>query len=620
MPNYQLEIHHIDVTGGDCTFIVVRNLDEINKPVIFSMLVDTGGVGSGPKKMLKYLQDLFPEILTINFFIASHYHDDHIRGVGYKSKDGVRLLKFDKVLDIGDHNNFCYPAGRTTFDENSRRKPGYIKNYYEFTRTFSTEKKSRLVPAFMNADSYKEGSTTKLGPFEITISDGNTFTGYTIKIWSAKGVLANGTDVIGEQKNHTNTKIDANDLSIAFTIGHTNGLSYFSAGDLSGDPTLQHYVNVEGALLNYLKTSFPAGVKIVKSTHHGSERNNHGQSSTSIGKSKTNFTPGFFDTLKPKVLIVPCNQAKQVPAVEFLRNRLVPYMTKNTGVKTYFLNKVDYKKTSMQGPELQKLIALNNTNLKYLTDENIYAIDRPTAAIIVVHQENSNFNQPFTEDCTELTTNEKCRVYKFTRDIGIATAYGTGGSSVIYNAIAESMRLKIFSGFEKYAKRIGEWILEGFTNGATDNVRDFLDELYPSLYDPDGFPTAADGIPNYCETLKAKSEALFYALYTWGSYWGFNFKGEHTEDDETTMLNLLVGNIDQLDFNFSVSERRYSWNTCYGKLDLRTPFPPRRIEVGVDVLLRIQTLLGKKFKALPEELKNKIQKSKNKTTGRFKKL
>ena len=81
-----LIIHHIDVGQGDCTFIQTRSK---------TILVDAGNSDKGKSVVIPYLKSL--RVSHINYFIASHYHGDHIGGLD----EILDAFDVDTVFDRG---------------------------------------------------------------------------------------------------------------------------------------------------------------------------------------------------------------------------------------------------------------------------------------------------------------------------------------------------------------------------------------------------------------------------------------------------------------------------------------------------------------------------------------
>ncbi len=584
MADYQLEIHHIDVTGGDCTLIVVKNLSKENNPVVSSVLVDVGGVGSGPRKMLNYLTEFFPKIGPIDLFIASHYHDDHIRGLSYLTKEAKKVA-FKRVLDIGYTDKICHPSGVSTFDGGAPRSPGYIKVYNEFSGMYLDSR--RILPGFLDPSNYdndgkpKEGKEEKLKPLDIPLVDGESGTGYKIVIWCGKGVLADGTNVLGEQGKHTKNKIDANDLSIGFTVHGPGGFIYFSAGDLSGDTTLRAYRNMEGALIEYMKKvmqkNFPSKIDVVKATHHGSQYNNHELDDDIVGDSKTNVAPGFFETLKPEVVVVPCNQAKQVPAVEFLDDRLLAHLDGDKKRKAFFLNKVSYRKGALAA-SFKELVNRGEKTTNIRLVDPYYTITQ-TASIVVVHQASKKFKTPFADECDELSDHDVYKIYRSNKDVGFANAVSQTKGNAVRTPISSIVQSTIFDGFSLQADEIIKWFRYGIKNNKQHEAESYVADLFPTLLTADQFPQSENDLTiEFKDGLALKMETLFgtmFEFYKEKGYWGIKSTG-YTDSDEDTMTGLLVGNPFQLWYNFYGQD--LSLKGYLDNLSLKTPFAESEVE------------------------------------------
>src|SRR5215211_1074485 len=111
MAPIRLEIHHINVRGGDATAIIVKD----NGAIVYSVLIDAGAEGSGVGILTEYLQKfIFPTTplstsstsstssssassssatppaaaFAFDLIVASHYHNDHMDGF---RKAGIRF-------------------------------------------------------------------------------------------------------------------------------------------------------------------------------------------------------------------------------------------------------------------------------------------------------------------------------------------------------------------------------------------------------------------------------------------------------------------------------------------------------------------------------------------------
>ncbi|MBB5394802.1 hypothetical protein [Mucilaginibacter sp. AK015] len=342
--SYQLEIHHVDVTGGDATFIVIR-YGTAPYPVVYSILIDTGGIGNGPDKLAGYLKKYFPDV-KIDLMITSHCHDDHVSGISVASTDGNCVFEPEKLCDVGYDQKDYYPATTPAYD----KLLPYVSTYRTFSFKYK-EKTKRLIPPFLDLELYNEDKFTgSINSISLKDTALSTNTGFYLTFWSGKGVLADGTNIIKQQSKPS--KVNPNDLSISFTIHNPDtGFSYFSGGDLSGDPNLTAYHNVEGPTVDLLaktfkkwnedKMDYKFEIKVLKATHHGSNFNNH-KRDADYADNKFNSAPGFLETLKPELVIVPCNKDLQVPGPVFIKERLAPHLEGVEKRYAYFLNEFHY--------------------------------------------------------------------------------------------------------------------------------------------------------------------------------------------------------------------------------------------------------------------------------------
>ena len=92
----RLEIHHIGLSGGDSTMILVR--DQTTSEIVCKVLIDAGGESddNGISFLNGYLSDFEPQ-MPFDYLIASHYHADHINGV---ARSGIPFKRF---IDLGGY-------------------------------------------------------------------------------------------------------------------------------------------------------------------------------------------------------------------------------------------------------------------------------------------------------------------------------------------------------------------------------------------------------------------------------------------------------------------------------------------------------------------------------------
>ncbi len=100
----KLEVHYIDVGQGDAILVV--------SPTMRTMLIDAGKFRSDGSKISDYLA--LHTAGFVNYFVASHFHADHIGGLSNILKDGRTTV--DNVVDRGcsvSGNTFMYYADFT---------------------------------------------------------------------------------------------------------------------------------------------------------------------------------------------------------------------------------------------------------------------------------------------------------------------------------------------------------------------------------------------------------------------------------------------------------------------------------------------------------------------------
>src|SRR6266700_76608 len=311
-----LEIHHINVEAGDATAIVVR--DTSNK-IISKVLIDAGAEGKGYSRLESYAKkyltnklvstptDEMPGKTTVepfDYIIASHYHNDHIDGFQFCN------FPFNQHIDIGGYEVFK-PINGKGVDGTAKyfvRYRDYIEKHKGATR--------KEIP-FTTADNDKN----KTGALEIELGVG---TGIKLTCYCANGILANGTNVLKNQKGkQRDQEYDPNDLSLAFIL-EWGDFRYFTAGDLTGDTSFASYYNVEKPLVEYLTGKggpLEGGktITVLKVDHHGSEYSTY-QNEDDEGNT-------FLKALKTEVVILDSIQTDLSSNLEYDDTNNPPYIS-----------------------------------------------------------------------------------------------------------------------------------------------------------------------------------------------------------------------------------------------------------------------------------------------------
>ncbi|MBD3234471.1 MAG: T9SS type A sorting domain-containing protein [candidate division Zixibacteria bacterium] len=203
-----LEIHCVDVEQGDCTFIV--------SPTGQTMLVDCGDIDQ-VANVESYINGL--GYTNVDYFIPSHYHADHIGGIGANNGLIDRGMTFDAVYDRGwEYCTWIY-------------------------------------------DNYVDDVT----PVRHTIYDGQVFDlggGVTVTCLGFNGNGQLNEPYISDNCSGGGPN-DENDFCISLRVDY-NHFQFFVAGDLSGYNT-SNYKDIE--------TSIGADcgdVEVYQVNHHGS--------------------------------------------------------------------------------------------------------------------------------------------------------------------------------------------------------------------------------------------------------------------------------------------------------------------------------------------------------------
>lgn len=256
MPTYyKIEIHHVSVSAGDATIIAIRKNVNSESPDHL-ILIDAGKSQADLETIKNHSSEYFNTNI-FHYVVLSHAHVDH-----HGALPDSDLLDNDTTnLLYGDALKSCFL--NTKYRKNTKVDVSY-------------------------------------GPYKVDLS------GVSLTCYCAGGIIPNKGKIIkGKFK-------DENDLSMAWLLEY-KGFRYFTAGDLSG-ATEGKYNNVEGHLLEYLygengplknKT-----VDVLKATHHGSKYSLFGDDGFYC---ENNSNSIFLKKLKPKAIIVPCNNSISPP-------------------------------------------------------------------------------------------------------------------------------------------------------------------------------------------------------------------------------------------------------------------------------------------------------------------
>lgn len=559
--DWTLEIHHIDVGGGDATAIVVKDSDG---KFISKVLIDAGAEGAGYTRLetyvTKYLKDKEPDKTTVDFdyIIASHYHNDHF--------DGFSSCKFSfkYYIDIGGHTNFD-PINGTGLTSIT---PSFIKYRDYIEKNVNERKASRIEIPFINKDNSKK----KDGPLQIDLGVG---TNIRLTCYCANGILANGTNVLKMQKNEANSKgIDPNDLSLAFVL-EWDDFRYFTAGDLTGDTKFQLYYNVEKPLVDYLTgTGGPLKGKpitVLKVNHHGSEYSSY--------DTKDDGSDTFFKALQPEVVVVPCNIRKKVPSKKFLDMANTYCNAKKAPL--LFVNLLYYVKQNERYKGIENIKGSKDlhSNLDYVKETTTIS-NLGTNAVIIRRTSRS------TSVDEEMLDEKDVRIKLDGKDYEIIIKKGEISQAELQKA-AKRISTYILSipidpeyidgittGFQLQAKDLAEWLNDD-SNLSLKLGADFIKEWFPAL---EGQESA----------LTSKMQDLFnrgYKRQTYPVGGGTYFAPQSDKlnlDERQTLYFLLLDNKYQPDLNKKWNGNwrpQDAWNVGEDPYEL---VPPDEEKIGED--------------------------------------
>ncbi len=223
--------------------------------------------------------------------IATHYHDDHIKGLSQENS-----IRFTNFVDNGGYqdgtgvepapNGIGSGTNSDVFADYQTRIETHLRDH----------KATRIKIPFVNSklDADKKPFRIRLGHDDIHLV-----------CYSANGILADGQNVLAAQRKTKRMKANPNDLSLAFVL-EWGKFRYFTAGDLSGDGGQSSYYDIESSLVAYLakQNVFPSdAVSVFKASHHGSEHSNQ---------------LGLLKLVNPSTVVVSVNLDKKVPSPIFL--------------------------------------------------------------------------------------------------------------------------------------------------------------------------------------------------------------------------------------------------------------------------------------------------------------
>ncbi len=264
--NIGLAIHVFNVGQGDSTLVI--GPPPQHKTLLIDMGEELTGTRTHYKDIAAKLKTLIPNKKTIDYFVISHYHFDHI-GTNLKTRQGsvglwglldVEGYRIAKLVDRGDAVQIGPPTG-------------------------PEDKLHQQIGAWLTSGAIKQRETAHLGTDQIDLGDK-----VIVEI-----VAVNGNGILEKVNQNNPTKFvrcppSENDFSVALKISQGD-FEYFTGGDLAGQNTSRQF-GATCTSYNNVETSIASkvgNVEVMKINHHGSL-----YSSNSL----------FLKTLAPEFMIV----------------------------------------------------------------------------------------------------------------------------------------------------------------------------------------------------------------------------------------------------------------------------------------------------------------------------
>ena len=562
MSDISLEIHHLDVRGGDATAIIVRDMEqevETGGKQIYRVLIDAGAEKDGSSALKFYLEKYLPGVFDL--IVATHFHQDHIEGFFDAN------IRFKTFLDNGGYkdgyDNFVEPrnglgknAETTTF--------GSYKGQVQMAlpQDPSVAGKTKF-PQRVSIPFIEKGFAGDAAPVVIELGTGS---GITLTCHCANGILADGKDVLGKQYGNRKKAISPNDTSLGLLL-KWDDFTYLTMGDLSGDVYQSDYYDIERKFVDYLAAGPLNGktLSVYKASHHGSEHSSQDY---------------LFTKLKPDTTVVCCNIMKQVPSPIFLQ-RLKTYFATAPRATAVFANtmkvfKSDDRYAGLLG--IKDFLAAGNFEFATAGDES-YSSNLGVKCVVVRRRVRNGTlvlggNRPVSKsklivkfgagfeivlmDRPEDDQNQVSATIKFS-SFQMLKRWATGLCGLD----------DVTAGFNSLAAAIVKWLATDDTEKETVGI-DYITEHYPALVktivsSPDASRQAA---------LVTRMLSMFNLSFTLiKGYWEPQPSAVNTlsSDEKKTIFRILRDNSHQIRHNWALEGRyergtlkpQFAWNVKY---------------------------------------------------------
>lgn len=356
-PIRALEIHHVNVEHGDATIIAVR--DETTRPIYQYKLLIDASTTKGQNMLAEYFASNF-EDTEFDHVIASHYHDDHIRGfadglgVTFHSRSitdvgGYDLTAVQSILSPSDAGVAVPSVNPATYPANPPNIPvSEVFNDYQKAIKFSA----------------RDAEPQKLQrlPLPLPSPVGHPITLFNLGVNITLTCIAGNGYVFGGAQRDVGGGQDPNpnNYGLAFILQY-GAFRYYTGGDLGGSGA--PYVNHEASLAGVI-----GHVCAFKSNHHGSDNSNNA---------------AFLAAMTPAVCVTSVGRAARyrLPGGNFL-NRLNATNTVHGQQGFFFTNLADYGPDNARRTQAQGLFG-QRANTCFRPGSATYVIRVPFHANIV---------------------------------------------------------------------------------------------------------------------------------------------------------------------------------------------------------------------------------------------
>jgi competence protein ComEC len=305
-----LEIHHVNVGHGDATVIALR--DDTKFPVHQYKLLIDASTENGLGKLVYYFVENFNGS-EFNLAIASHYHDDHLRGLAEGLGAGIHSKC---IMDVGGYDLTSIQSTENPSDAGVAAPNVNPAPYPANPPDIPDPNETRLFLNYLKGVKFSSHQGLERIRLNPPSAKGEYPLGQGITLFQLGGIPVNLACIAGNgfaaggASRDTGRSTNPNNYCLAFLLTY-GAFSYFTGGDLGGGGS--GYADHEKSLASWI-TSQTNHVCAFKSNHHGSDHSNSNAfltsmrpavCVTSVGTHKGHKLPGgnFLDRLNATTTI-----------------------------------------------------------------------------------------------------------------------------------------------------------------------------------------------------------------------------------------------------------------------------------------------------------------------------